>query len=272
MTHTVSKMSTKHSSLVFIPAADDQPRSRPAKVRRGISLSPEYELSRLVENVTNHHPTWGVDTPAFSWKGVHCDENGTVVTITWPQMHLLGSPGTLRGTLEWSFIPATVHTLNVAKNNLEGGVQLEALPQRLETLQVHTNRFSGSLNLCALPVVMTAFHAQVNYFSGPIDLTRLPDELRTVYLFQNELEGEICLSALPAKLNALRLSKNRFSGEIDIRSLTSSLRSLSLSGNQFTKVVGLEGLKSGTMTDLDLRDNKLTDIYSGDLPRFVHIH
>ena len=72
---------------------------------RGTQLPQEYDLDRLLLNVSHRHLTWSTATPACAWKGIECLETEKVRSINWD---LLEVETYIRGQLDFIFLPLSV--------------------------------------------------------------------------------------------------------------------------------------------------------------------
>ena len=224
--------------------------TRSSKIR-STQLPQVYNLARLIRNITNPHVTWTTSVAARNWQGVSCDDKEqNVIKINW-RAHLGGS---LQGSLQLKYLPETVHTFDVAYNNLTSSIQLDTLPETLLLLDLSHNRFTGSLDLCHLPSHLKRIYLEKNNFENTVDLTALPGELERLILRGNNLLGEVDLSLLPSTLTNLSLGENEFSGTPDFRHLPSSLESLFLDNNNFKGCLYFKSLPVG-LTWIDVSHN-----------------
>ena len=193
------------------------------------NLPQEYELAQLVRNVGNPHSSWNTPTPACEWDGVICNKANETTVINWNGFSNK-SYKQLTGSLNFGYLPKTVHKFHVFITKVSGEVPLNVLSCKLVSLGLRDNELSGPLDLTALPPNMRDLDLSANRFTGEICLTELPSDLQYLSLDRNQLSGKVCLRDLP-NLCRLRLYTNRFSGKIDVRSLPSTLHQLDLSNN-----------------------------------------
>ena len=125
---------TQHGSLCSEPSSI--PHIRKGKVSR-LMLPEEVNLDRLIQNLTNPHATWSTETRACDWDGVHCDESGTVTEIDW-------SLRQLRGELNFEYLPTSLETFNIERNEIYGKMPLSSFPSlpRIEIWRVMSNVFT----------------------------------------------------------------------------------------------------------------------------------
>ena len=162
----------------------DTPTTRPAKVR-GAALPQEYQLTQLIQDVRNPHPSWNSETAVYNWIGVSCPWSGdvgervAVRDIQWGRRHLMGA-------LRWEYFPQSLVEFSVEDNKLTGEVGWKFLPDGLRYFNLGRNAFSGTP-----------------------DFTNLPSSLRDVILNNNDFHGSVKLNMLPGNLEWLRLDQNK---------------------------------------------------------------
>ena len=166
---------------------------------------------------------------ACNWDGVDCNKANEITSIYW-NGYLSKSYKDLTGSLNFGYLPNTVHTFCFFLTKLSWEVPLSTLPCKLGVLILAYNDFSGPLDLTTLPPNMNKLNLSGNRFTGEICLDKLSPGLKYLSLDCNQLSGNLCLRDLP-NLYDLRLFTNRFSGKIDVRSLPSTLHHLDLSNN-----------------------------------------
>ena len=128
--------------------ATDPPQStttRTGKVR-GMSLPPEYELTKFISNVQGLYMSWSTATPACEWDGVMCREEGEVIRIAWHAREL-------SGTLHWDSIPRSVKKMDLSSNELSGCINFASLPLDLKKCGSSATGLlvSCTLRTCHLP-------------------------------------------------------------------------------------------------------------------------
>lgn len=197
---------------------------------RGAVLPVEYDLLRLIENITNPHNSWMGDTPACEWMGVVCNEKLQVTKIEWGLMKL-------QGTIIWSALPNSLRDLSLLNNQLTGHVDLTHLPEGLNELWIMQNYFSGSVDLTCLSCGLNKLFMSNNEFVGSVDLTQLPDSLMSLSLSRNHLTGSIDLMCLPHEMKYLYLNNNELSGIADLTLLPKNMVRLDLSKNCFVQFI-----------------------------------
>ena len=227
-------------------SASERSTNRPCKVHKSV-MPPEYNLARLVANVSNPDPSWIVERTAMHWIGISVNSNRDVFEILWHEMGL-------QGRLNFLFIPSTVEKCFVHKNNLSGRVELGRMDM-LNDLRVGWNQLSGSFPLNDLPAVLTRLWGHSNHFTGGLDVTALPSQIQILYLYENAFSGPVCFTSLPASIVALALDCNRLEGSVEVSHLPPSLKSLSLYNNSFTGSLDFSRL-SRSLNGLALADNK----------------
>jgi len=187
------------------------------------NLPQEFQLEQVVRDVENPNSSWTTSTPACKWSGVDCNNTDSVMSISWWSREL-------KGSLNYSHLPETIHIFYANVNQLFGEVSLETFPPKLRTLSLRNNQLSGTLDLTALPPDLKTLVLSGNQFTGEVCLTKLPSQLRYLYLGRNMLSGDLCFRKLP-NMVILRLEENDFSGKIDLRSIPCSLEELNLANN-----------------------------------------
>ena len=168
---------------------------RAAKVRGGV-FPQEYHLALLVKNisVSFYGERWSENTPACSWNGITCDTDQNIINVGWYNCGLNGS-------LQWSYLPSTLLTLEVALNSLCGTVSWDILPSQLVILSLHRNYLTGEVLLHNLPHSLKEMHLQSNNFCGNVYFQNLHEGLQVLYLSLNpELYGSIDCNKLPTSL------------------------------------------------------------------------
>ena len=265
----------------ILHASDSAPVRKPARVR-GPSLPQEYDLARVVSNISSRDPSWTTETHACAWHGVTCVVSGQVDEIKWPAMEL-------RGTISWCHIPVTVQTVILGKyfswerlnkitgslpvlelpprletfiidaNDMTGGIDLDELPSDLIYFGVAKNRFEGSVSLSCLPQGLTILDLQENLLYGELDLTTLPSTLEKLYLANNMFYGRLILKSLPTTLVRLDIDNNKLSGELNLNSVPSTLKYVFLKNNSFTGHVDLR-TASKYLILIDLKGNNISSV------------
>ena len=200
--------------------------SRPKKVH-GSCMPQEYDLARLVANISNPHHTWTVENSAKSWHKVAVRMNGDVYEINWCDMGL-------RGSLNFALLPRTTEFLSLGKKFLSGRINIELDADKLRDLRLPENQLEGPLFLGDLPRAVVRLWVHKNRCTGPLDLTALPPTIRTVYLHDNDFSGVVSFEGLPSTIIDLALDNNRLEGNLQLGSLPRSLTSLSLYNNTFS--------------------------------------
>ena len=281
-----------HVTITMTAILDTADRIPKASRVRGASLPKEYELCRVLHNISNHHPSWTTETPACSWKGVTCDSKMQVREIRWNVMDL-------RGTISWRHIPVSVKVLILGSffiysakpneitgelpvldlpprlkrfvldgNNMTGNIDLEHLPAELTAFEAAKNCFEGTVSLSSLPRRLLVLDLQRNLLSGELDLSNLPPKLEKLYFANNQFSGGLILKNLPFSLARLDLDDNNLSGELELDCLPSKMRYLLLKNNAFEGLVDLRNL-SERFVSLDLRGNKITSVEPTPFPGFL---
>ena len=229
------------------------------KYSRGSLLPVEYDLERLIQNISNPHPSWKSSTPACEWRGIKCsdsfseirssenayEQQGTfqgtthygesapkhkrtkaiqiVTSIAWGlyEIEMSHNP---EGPLRWEFLPSTLLCFRLSGARLSGNVNLGVLPRGLQVFNVCNNDLDGPLDLPALPPSILHLDLSMNSFRGTVELTRLPSALLRLFLSENVLSGEVIFSSLPPQLSCLTVDQNsRLSGVIHTHQVPQSL-------------------------------------------------
>ena len=198
--------------------------SRAAKVNL-VNLPQEHALARFISDLLNTARSWSTRTPACSWEGVRCDDDGKVSDIYWDRR-------VLSGVLHFIDLPSSLVTFSVETNTISGEVALNKLPFDLHSFNLHNNKFYGSLDLISLPQHMERLCLSNNEFTGHVCLNQLPTPLEYLALASNSLTGPVDLTSLPDNMQYLSIRDNRFSGVIDLSSLPESLTCFYLFNNQ----------------------------------------
>ena len=166
---------------------------RPSKVRNA-EMPQQYDLERLISNVTNQHVSWKVENSLSLWRGVSCNDLNRVEKLAWKSINL-------SGTLLWEHMPKSTLALDFQENSLSGKIHFDLLPPKLESMILSRNRFTGPIDLRSSPDTLMALFASVNLLSGELFLGDLNPKFTYLYLMDNqELEGTIYMSQLPFKL------------------------------------------------------------------------
>ena len=210
----------------------------PSKVR-GANLPQEYELERVVRNIENPHRSWNASTSACEWNGVTCDQDMHVEDIHW-SFKDLSLFEFHECSFGFEFLPQTIRSLDIGRNELSGPVQLDLLPSNLNILKIGHNKFDGGLDLTRLPCTLEHANFNKNRFEGNVDLTLLPPSLRE--FSSNTLSGDIVLDVLPQIMTVLVLHDNKFTGNLDLQHLPVSLEVLSCKNNCFSGLVQFDNL------------------------------
>ena len=241
----------------------DRPITRPSKVHKSV-LAPEYNLARLVANLSNPDPTWTVHTPPRGWVRVTVQEgSGEIHELRWNEMGL-------RGSLNFAFLPYTLRKVFLDKNHLTGQVTIGRVYENLHDLRVSYNRLDGPIAFEELPRGMVRFWGHNNAFSGGVDLSVLPPLIRILYLSENDFSGVVSFDSLPPAIEDLALDCNRFEGWLDFRTLPRCLTSLSLYNNSFTGRMDFSQVPP-SMRQLALAQNKFEgDADISHLPNSVY--
>ena len=94
--------------------------SRTGKIR-GAILPQEYDLERLVADISPRHSSWTVAIPACKWEGVTCNEQEEVTEINLDLDSFDSSlNGELSGLLHLQHLPRTVLRTSVTANCFSG--------------------------------------------------------------------------------------------------------------------------------------------------------
>ena len=225
---------------------------RLAKGAHGSELPAEYELIRLLSDVSNPLPSWNEKWSVREWHGVTCDKEHRVISIFWHEL-------SLKGSVLWQHLPWSLSTLTIRGNRLEGRVPTdllprglrsfdiqdnlfygefftETLPNKLQHLHIERNRFCGNINLRELPRSLLQCRLGKNLFNGTIDLSRLPPNLEELTAEDNLLDGTLSLKLIPESLIVLSLAHNRLSGEINLTEVNQKTL-MSLGGNVQLKFI-----------------------------------
>ena len=210
---------------------------------RGSTLPQEYDLSRLLQNFEILHPSWNTLTPACEWQGITCGSdfphlcvsNSQVTQIYWNEM-------SLRGSLQWDYLPLSVHSFHIGNNWITGSVPFHTLPSHFTCLQLLNNQFTGPVDFVRLPQSLRNLCLNSNLFYGEADLTHLPPGLVSLQFSSNKFSGTLDLCSLPHGLALLELRDNALSGPLDLRQLPSSLVTLNCEANRFCGLVQFDKL------------------------------
>ena len=104
-------------------------------------------------------------------------------------MHeLIVQHGCLAGSLETSFLPATLLIINLGENMFSGSLELADLPDKIEEVYLYSNRFSGSINMDYLPQLLRDLDLQGNFLCGTFSLLFVPETLVHINLSNNLFE------------------------------------------------------------------------------------
>ena len=207
----------------------DTSTTRLGRVTAGV-LPQEYQLAKLIQNISNPRPSWSAQIHACNWHGVTCVDQ-RVREISWSANPFGYSPP-LSGSLDVIHLPDSVTKFFVSHQGLKGEVTLGHLPPTLSDISVWNNLFSASLDLPALPPSMRQVDMGKNKFVGNICLSELPVEIEKLDLCHNSLTGGLELNALPHGMQILSLHHNLFSGLIDFMHLPRSLFCLDVRCNE----------------------------------------
>ncbi len=231
----------------------------------------DAERQALIDlyNATNgaqwkDNTNWCSDKPVSTWKGVICNDNGTVLSIRLWQNNLTGYIPESIGNL------TSIRILYLNSNQLTGSIP-ESIGNltSLIDLSLSNNQLTGSIpesigNLTSL----TYLHFGRNQLTGsiPESIGNLTS-LRSLYLDENQLTGSIPESI--GNLTSLRflgLSSNKLTGSIPecIGNLT-SLTDLSLANNQLTGSIPERIGNLTSLTNLHFGKNQLT----GSIPESI---
>ena len=185
---------------------DSSIASRPSKVR-GSFLPEEYELTRLIENITIPLKTWNDATPACKWDHVVCNDHERVTELLWSVVY---TRGTLSGTLQWHHLPKAIRGVflqgNYFRNEIKGSIDVSTFPQTLQRFSVATGRFSGTIDFSTLPISLISLNLSYNFFTGLVDATCLPPKIIEIKLNDNIFLGTPDLSRLPNSLKFFAIS------------------------------------------------------------------
>ena len=210
------------------PGLHKTPATAVGKVH-SYALPVVYDLARLVEHISNPHPSWTLETPPCSWDGVTCDPpTGAVTELRWMDRGLRARNFSLQ------HLPRTLHLVDLSGNSLWGTVLLNALPDTLRELVMDRNLLHGEIDLCDIPEALERLSLAHNQFQGSVELASLPPHLRILCLNENAFEGEIDLGKLPNTLEGMDLSENQFHGTCVLDMFPPSLKSLRLSKNKLS--------------------------------------
>ena len=225
--------------LSLLMADSDVVRS--GKVR-GTTVPVEYELSRLVSNISNPHKSWTTHNTVEKWQGVIFDnEINAVHSIRWgrdPKTNPFYFTPEYCGSILWEYLSEGLVLFDVAFNALEGHVPLAKLPSTLQRMYVQVNKHIGPIDLQNLPCFLTELNLSFNDFSGSVAFNRLPQSLEILLLHSNSFHGSLDLTHLPPSLRFLNLEDNCFEGDVDLSLLNDKL-DLRLPRNKDLRAHGL---------------------------------
>ena len=68
------------------------------KYSRGSLLPVEYDLERLIQNISNPHPSWKSSTPACEWRGIKCSDSFSEIRSS---ENAYEQQGTFQGTTHY---------------------------------------------------------------------------------------------------------------------------------------------------------------------------
>ena len=122
----------------------------------------------------------GLYLDVCAWQCVSCDDAKQVIQIM--------EYDTVIGSLQLSYVPPSVSTLNVSDNSVSGSIDLRNLPANMQLLSLHDNQLSGT-----------------------ICLTQLPAQMRYLQIYNNELSGSFIAMNIPPHMVLLNASQNDFS-------------------------------------------------------------
>ncbi|XP_010528994.2 PREDICTED: probable inactive leucine-rich repeat receptor-like protein kinase At1g66830 [Tarenaya hassleriana] len=180
------------------------------------------------------------DSDPCSWKGVSCNNELRVVSLSLPNKRLSGSLHPSIGTL------LSLRRVNLRNNLFHGTLPVELFEaERLKSLVLSGNSFSGFV---------------------PNEIGRLKS-LQSLDFSENSLKGSIPLPLMQCKrLKTLVLSRNSFSGDLGygVGSSLVNLQTLNLSFNGLTGLIPEDiGNLMNLRGVLDLSHN----FFSGEIPK-----
>ncbi|KFK30350.1 hypothetical protein AALP_AA7G250200 [Arabis alpina] len=207
--------------------------------------------------------TWNYnhETPC-SWRGVSCNNESKVLTLSLPNSQLLGSISSDLGLLQ------TLQTLNLSNNSFNGPLPVSLFNAReLQSLDLSSNMISGELsssigdlhNLLTLNLSDNALAGKL-----PENLVTLRN-LTVVSLENNYFSGQLLGGWRVVEF--LDLSSNLLNGSLPVDFGGDNLRFLNVSFNQISGEIPPEiGVKFPRNVTVDISFNNLT----GLIPVFLN--
>ncbi|TVU33399.1 hypothetical protein EJB05_25214, partial [Eragrostis curvula] len=241
---------------------------------------------------------WLNETDCCSWRGITCNEDGSVIEVSLPHKGLEGqispalggltrlsrlnlSHNSLSGGLPFQQLmsSSSMVALDISFNCLNGGL-LQQLPSSMSShelpmqiLNISSNLFAGEFPSATWKVMtnLIAMNASNNSFTGriPIHFCNISPSFAILDISHNQFSGSIPPGFLNCSmLGVLNASHNNLSGTLpdELFSGSSFLEHLSFHNN------GLQGILDGSdifklvnLVTLDLGGNK----FSGQIPNTI---
>ena len=219
-------------SAIFSIAVD------PSLGRLDYNLLPDQALMEMLidgfdeESKEDYQDDHCMYIDVCEWPCVECDENQRVVEI--------GATDDLNGSLQLSFIPATVKKFEMPWNQLTGSADIAQLPEGMEMLSLNNNGLRGTLDFAHLPGSMRRIALHCNDFTGSLVLTQLPGNMKFLYLDSNHFTGSVDLSQLPESMKLLYISNNQLTGAFIATNLSESIEKIYAHLNNFEKIASVD--------------------------------
>jgi len=168
------------------PSSSSKPTSNIGRCDYSL-MCDEQRVEKLVEGLedtSRFKDHDGEYLHVCDWKGVTCDDAGSVIKIDWD--NIIGTYH-LKGSMELAWIPPTVTHFDIANNKISGSINTAMLPRTLKYLYVDgCGNFSGTINWTELPTTLINFWLTSNKFHGCINFDVLPISMRKMYTVYNK--------------------------------------------------------------------------------------
>ncbi|KAL2343499.1 hypothetical protein Fmac_004784 [Flemingia macrophylla] len=257
-------------------------------IAAAVSADDAAVMSDFLNSLTPPPSGWSNSTPFCKWKGVQCDSNNRVTSVSLASLSLTGTlPADLNSLSQ-------LRTLSLQDNLLSGTLPSLANLSALQSSYLNNNNFSAVpaaalTGLSALQTLSLSANPGIAPWTFPTDLASstnlvdldlstagltgsLPDifdqfvSLQNLRLSYNNLTGALPNSLAASSITKLWLNNQAsgFSGTVQVISNMTQLYQAWLHKNRFSgPIPDLSQCKS--LFDLQLRDNQLTGLVPSSL-------
>ena len=176
---------------------------------RNIPMPVEYDLIRMLQNITSPDPLYNTSLSSCEWEFASCDEERNVVSVDLENHRL-------EGEINWKHAPTTIEGFYIGRNLLRGSIALAIMPPQLEVLNARDNCLTGTIQFSEAPRSIKHILLDHNLLSGEIRLRGLPQTFEVLDVSHNTLTGALDFYNFPSTLRVLRLNDNLFTGSVEL--------------------------------------------------------